>query len=89
MALLLGVPIPFGSVGQLSRKLWQLSGQPEAATTFRAALSINAWQARPGQMQRTMLCQLATRSLDAEWSKKLIGNKSKPSPCSCCLGRAG
>lgn len=47
MALLLGVPIPFGSIGRLSRELWLLSGQSEAATTFCAALSVNAWQARP------------------------------------------
>lgn len=47
MALLLGVPIPFGSIGQLSRELWLISGQPEAATSFRAALTVNAWQAQP------------------------------------------
>ncbi|KAK9833550.1 hypothetical protein WJX81_004970 [Elliptochloris bilobata] len=44
MALLLGVPIPFGSIGRLSRTLWLLSDQPEADATFRAALSVNAWQ---------------------------------------------
>ena len=47
MALLLGVPIPFGSIGRLLRELWLLSGQPEAATTFRMALTVNAWQAQP------------------------------------------
>lgn len=47
MALLLGVPIPFGSIGRLSRELWLLSGQPEAASTFCAALTMNAWQAQP------------------------------------------
>ena len=47
MAALLGVPIPFGSIGRLSRELWLLSGQPEAAATFRAALTVNAWQAQP------------------------------------------
>ena len=59
MALLLGVPIPYGSIGRLSRELWLLSGQPEAAATMHAALSVNAWQARP--MSWTMLCQAAIR----------------------------
>lgn len=44
MALLLGVSIPFGSIGRLSRELWLLSGHPHASTEYRAALAGNAWQ---------------------------------------------
>ena len=46
MALLLGVAIPFGSIGRLSRELWLLSGHPDASSEYRAALAGNAWQVR-------------------------------------------
>jgi hypothetical protein len=57
MALLLGVPIPFGNVGRLSRELWLLSGAHDAPASFRAALAGNAWQAR-------CLCHVFVSSLD-------------------------
>ncbi len=57
MALLLGVPIPFGNVGRLSRELWLLSGAHDAPASFRAALAGNAWQAR-------CLCNIFASGLD-------------------------
>ena len=50
LAALLGVPIPFGSIGRISRPLWHLrgcNGQASAADCRRryaAALQANAWQ---------------------------------------------
>ena len=51
MALLLGMPIPFGSIGRLSRELWLLSSQHNTDTAYRAALTANAWQVQKPLMQ--------------------------------------
>ena len=42
LALLLGVPVPFGSVGRVSAPLWAAAGGD--AATFAAARRANAWQ---------------------------------------------
>ena len=42
LALLLGVPVPFGSVGRVSAPLWVAAGGD--ATSFAAARRANAWQ---------------------------------------------
>ena len=42
LALLLGVPVPFGSVGRVSEPLWTAAGGD--AASFAAARRANAWQ---------------------------------------------
>lgn len=44
LALLLDVPIPFGSIGKISRDLLELSG---SAMDYSTAIKINAWQVAP------------------------------------------
>ena len=43
LAALLGVPIPFGNIGRISRELWELRGN---VAGYRAAMAANAHQAR-------------------------------------------
>ena len=42
LASLLGVPIPFGNIGRISRELWELRGD---LSGYEAALAVNARQA--------------------------------------------
>jgi len=50
LSLLMGLPIPYGSIGAASPHLWALSTAglppPAAARSFRLALARNAWQVR-------------------------------------------
>ncbi|XRA98809.1 GPI ethanolamine phosphate transferase 3 [Pycnococcus provasolii] len=42
LALLLGIPVPYTSVGRVDRALWRLAGR----TPYHAALRRNAWQVK-------------------------------------------
>ena len=83
MALLLGVPIPFGNVGRLSRELWLLSGAHDAPASFCAALAGNAWQARclchafaSGLDGRTVSADLQNGALRT-WQKIMSGRNAR------------
>ena len=55
MAALLGVPIPYGSIGRISPQLWSLAGD---AAGYSAALQSNAWQ--------VLLCSLTAHIADCQ-----------------------
>ena len=46
LAALLGVPVPFGNIGRISRELWALRGH---AIGYKAALAQNARQVHDSQ----------------------------------------
>jgi hypothetical protein len=55
LAAVLGVPIPFGNIGRISRELWELRGN---VAGYQAALAVNARQAR-----RFLRCPVHMRSV--------------------------
>lgn len=82
LAMLLGVPIPYGSIGRISPELWALGhanvGQTARLDEYQEALRINAWQVVSDAFKRQfyleiMLCDF--RHAESDAVTKFIGAK--------------